>query len=97
MRKPRQVTSRASGKSRWAAMTRRRLPPAVRPVSMPRPKTAAAAAADVADKPTTCCRNSGAQSKMQNSIAIAMVSATKDIYRSSDGFYIGIPNLAEGG
>ena len=57
-------------------MTRRRLlPPAARPVSMARPKTAAAAAADVAGKPTTCCRNSGAQSKMQNSIAIAMVSA----------------------
>jgi hypothetical protein len=64
MRKPRQVTSRASGKSRCVAMTRRRLLAAVRPVSMARPKTAEAAADDATDKPTTCCRNSGAHSKI---------------------------------
>ena len=75
MRKPSRVTTRARGKSRSAAMSRRRLLPAVRPTSMASPKTAAAAAADAFDKPTTCSRNSGAQSKMQNSMATAMTSA----------------------
>ena len=56
------ITSRASGTLGRNDM-KKVAPPAVRPVSMARPNTAAAAAAFVADKPTTCCRNSGAESK----------------------------------